>query len=301
MGTNASGLSDPSKQLATQWGIDPNMLTGGVSYGSGDDDMRVFKGTSRRPTVVTKKTGGKANVIDPKTGAIGEVEGWSSGYGPEEEQDETDTVGNFKKEYYRKPPGELGQLKRRLWEAGMYDASVNWEDIRQNDYDDDTRDAWGRALGRAAAFYDAGRKLTVDEVIEMARQDAMTEEERLSGKRSTTSGPPRDRLSVRLTHPDDIKTEAMKVSAKILGRGWSEDQLNRFVATFQSMERAAQAQQYGATGEAGGTYTAAPDMATAAENEARRQDPVAAGATDYVGAYNMILEAFQTLGAGATG
>ena len=210
----------------------------------------------------------------------------------DEETAETDTVRNARKSLYRKPPGELRDLQRRLWEGGFYDTSLSWEDIRQNDYDMDTEQAWDRAIKRAAAFYDADRELTVDEVIDMARLN-QSEAEKAGKGRSGGAG--RAPLTVQLTHPEDIRTAAMKISRNTLGRGWSEDQISRFVATYQSMERAAQTSQYGAA-QGGGTTTREMSLESAVEAEARKGDPVAAGATDMVGAYDMILKAFQTLG-----
>jgi hypothetical protein len=286
--TPQPALSPDTNQLAAQYGLDPTMI--GTGLDDDEDSMKVFKRTIKKAGSPGRMnmTGGLLglNLQDPW------LEGEDGG-----ESDETDTVGNYKKDYYRKAPGELGPLKRRLWEGGFYDASISWEDVRQNDYDEETNQAWARAVKRAAAFYDAGKKLTVDEVIDMAAAN-MSDEEKASGKRSG-SGQGRPGLSVELTHPDDIKTTAMKVSARTLGKGWSDDQLNRFVATFQAMERSQQANQYAATGQGGGTYTGAPNMEAQIEKEARRQDPVAAGATDYVNAYSMIIKAFQSLGSGA--
>ncbi len=209
--------------------------------------------------------------------------------------DQTRSVPEYKKDFFRKNPGELPSLQRRLWEAGFYDGSVDWEDIPQGDYDDDTKKAWERAIGRAAAFYDAGKKLTLDEVIEMSRRQraGLLGEDGAGGR---GSGRTRAPLSVRVSHPEDIRTVAMQVSTKILGRGWGEDELNRFVNTYQSMERAAQTGAYNAEIR-GGTSTAAPDVATAAASAARASNPVAAEATDVVGAYSLLLEAMGSLGA----
>lgn len=291
-GGQPPGVSpDTETAVLSKYGLTPEDLQMGAAYGDDEDSMKVYKRTVKKGA-----TPGHLNMAGGLLG-VNLREPWVGGSEGTDE-DETDTVGNYKKDYYRRAPGELSTLKRRLWEGGFYDQSIDWEDIRQGDYDDETRDAWHRAVKRAAAFYDSGKKLTVDDVIDMAAE-GLTDEERASGKHKGSKGRPG--LSVVLTHPDDIKTQAMKVSARVLGKGWSEDQLNRFVATFQAMERSAQANEYAATGQAGGTFTKAPDIETAVAKEARASDPVAAGATDYVNAYNMILKGFQSLGAGAGG
>lgn len=201
---------------------------------------------------------------------------------PDDGEDETQSADEMKKDLYRKLPGDLSALQKRLFVGGFYNASLDAEDIRWGDYDEQTKLAYDRAVDRAASFYGAGQKKTFDQVLD----DAVTRgtETGLAGQGSARAKTPPS-----FSHPDDIRTVAMRISSKVLGKGWNESQLDQFVKTYQAMETAA-------TADPGGMSQ--PDVSTAAESAARAGDPVAAGGTDMANAYTLMMQAMQRLGGG---
>jgi hypothetical protein len=98
--------------------------------------------------------------------------------------------------------------------------------------------------------------------------------------------------NINLTHPDDIRMVAKQTSMKVLGQGWNSQQLDQFVKTYQAM----QVQDQSVPSGTGAVTTNAPSLQAAAEEEARRSNPVAAGATDWDNAAQQMLRVFQMLG-----
>lgn len=94
------------------------------------------------------------------------------------------------------------------------------------------------------------------------------------------TGTPHQPLVVQLTNPDDLKQVFRKAVIDTLGQGWTSDQLDQMVNTYQGMQRSAQEQQYQMTGSGsstdpgqGGTITAPPDPTTFATQQAQQQNP----------------------------
>lgn len=256
-------------------GFDPSMITD-------SDGGSIYVGTRQQDEDAPvdgffSKIARRAGRPDPILGKAGD--------------DETKSITEYEKEFYKLPPGELPTLQRRLFEGGFYDQSMEWDDVRVGDHDEYSQKAWKRALERAAALYGADQKQTLDQVIENARGKGAK-----NGPGGSGGGSKKPPLSVQVSHPDDIRNRAMKISSETLGRGWNADELDRFVETYQQMERAAQASAHGAN-YAGGTTTAAPSVDTAVERAARQGNPVAAGGTDVANAYKMVLDAIGNLGA----
>lgn len=150
--------------------------------------------------------------------------------------------------------------------------------------DDPTQASWSEVLKIAAASDKTPFEI-LDEAIE--RKGGMD----AALKKANVAQKP----DIPLTHPDDIRQVAREMSRKTLGKGWNEKQLNAFVASYQAQEAAAGNIKQGS----GVTYTRPPSMEAAAEAEARRQNPVEAGATDWDNAAQMIMKAFSVLGGGS--
>jgi hypothetical protein len=154
--------------------------------------------------------------------------------------------------------------------------------------DDETRNAWNEVLRVSMR---TGK--TPDEVM----QDALDANGGLDkGLAARGLGPnaAKSAQDIGLTHPDDIRAVAKKVSMQVLGKGWDAKKLDSFVQSYQAMESA---QGQAAQGK-GATVTQAPSMESAAESAARASDPVAAGGTDWDNAAKMMLEGFKQLGGG---
>ncbi len=191
------------------------------------------------------------------------------------------TAEDFYFDFYRQHPGDLPSLKQRLFNAGFYKDSITHTDQIDTGFDDDTKDAWNRAVNRTAAFQHAGTATTLNDVIggiTGAGGDA-------SGIGSTRAAGAGARGQLRnVTHPDDIKTTAMKASTDILGYAFNEQQLSSFVTSFQQQERAAQ--QHGQLN---------PNLGNEAELAARKSNPVAASANDMSNSYGKFLSAIKLL------
>lgn len=204
------------------------------------------------------------------------------------------SFGELMLEFARKQPEPLGRIQEELWNAGLYDKKAQWASGLA---DEESISAYQKALLRAAR-----ENKTVSEVIEEAKQAVQASGglEKLGYQKSGTTGPTQDPLTIRLTHPDDIRATAMQTSAKVLGRGFSAQELDRFVHTYQSMESSAQQAAYSATGSGlpggpGGTVTAPASVENAATRAAREANPGAAGATDLSNAYDLMLQAMRQL------
>lgn len=185
---------------------------------------------------------------------------------------------------YGKDPDSLQELQLAMAAGGFYGTKPNFIDKTP---DTSTRKSWDQVLQISMR---TGK--TPEEVIQGAVDANGGLEGGLKKHGLSSSGSTAD---IPVTHPDDIRMVAKEMSRKILGKGWNDAQLEKFVQSYQSMEQAegtaAQAQ--------GARYTKAPSVQAAVEEEARRQNPAAAGATDWDNAAQTIMKAFHTLGGGA--
>lgn len=88
-------------------------------------------------------------------------------------------------------------------------------------------------------------------------------------------------LTVKLTSPDDLKSVAQKTAQTLLGGNLSDDDLNRFVTSYNQMETQYQTDaynqeygQYAQTGQLGNvSVTAPPSPDVELEKEVRQQHP----------------------------
>jgi hypothetical protein len=196
---------------------------------------------------------------------------------------QTQTYQDSMRGLYALKGEQVGNLQQRMLAAGFMGRNP---DYVANAQDTKTHDTWDKILKQAMR---SGR--TPDEIL----TDAINANGGLEAGLKRFGGPAPGTLSdIHLTHPDDIRMVAKQVSTKTLGRGWSNEQLDHFVKTYQAM----QSQAGRAAQGSGATVTNAPDIGAAAEAEARRQDPTAAGATDADNIMQMVMQSFKTLGGG---
>lgn len=186
---------------------------------------------------------------------------------------------------YKSDPESLSGLQKELAAGGWMGKNPNFIDKAP---DDVTRNAWDEVL-RAAI----GSGRTVKEIMDEAIEANGGLEEGLK-KFGIGGDGDREQSDISVTHPDDIRMTAKEVSRKVLGKSWSNTQIDAFVKAYQAQEIGA-----GTAARAdGATYTQPASMEAAAEAQARRSNPAQAGATDWVNAGNLIIEAFKTLGGG---
>ena len=217
---------------------------------------------------------------------IGAPEPWSGAMAETDEMVlDTLTYQQAVMSFAKQDPATMTEKQLDLAAAGFMGKNPN---VVFQAYDTVTDNAWKEVL-KAAAL--SGRP--VDEIIEEAIEENGGREEGLKKHGISRDGVIADKNAIRLTHPDDIRMTAAEVSRKVLGMSWSKEQLDSFVRTYQAQETAE-----GQASAGDGAYTAAASMEAAAAAQARRSNPAQAGATDWVNAGNMLIEAFKTLGGG---
>jgi hypothetical protein len=256
--------SQELSSFASGLGVDPGV--GAVAYAD-PDDLPVF--VSRRDLHQEYLTAGvrpgdiptPLAQVTPKTALSSQLE----------------------KEFYARDPGALADLQKRLWAGGFYSTGVDPDQIALGDYDEQTFAAWKKAVARAGAFFASGKEVTVDDVIDMAVGIGDTSGARGAGAGAGGAG--RQPLSVDLTNPEDIRMVANRAAVSILGRGFRQEELERFVSSFHASQASAQGAAYGAA-TAGGTTVGAPSVQGAAEAYARSAAPAEAGAHTFVNVYD---------------
>lgn len=107
--------------------------------------------------------------------------------------------------------------------------------------------------------------------------------QRLAGKQSVSSGSGR---TYRTSNPDDLKAVARQVAQQTLGRGFTDEEADRFVRAFQADEIAEQRRASG-----GGTMVQAASADVAAEQFAEEQAPDEASAYKTLGYINKFFNA----------
>lgn len=209
--------------------------------------------------------------------------GWATPAIPEHEAPDTMSYQDSAKWLYGQKPELIGQLQQSLVAGGFMGKNPQYV---PNAPDKKTFAVWNDILKQSMR---SGK--TPQDIINAAINDNGGLEEGLKKYGGPAPGTIAD---IHLTHPDDIRMVAKQVSTKTLGRGWSNEQLDHFVKTYQSM----QTQAGQASRGSGATVVNAPDIGAAAEAEARRQDPTAAGAADADNIMQMVMQGFKTLGGG---
>lgn len=193
---------------------------------------------------------------------------------------------NWLYDQYANVNDNFTNLQHKMAAAGFMGKNPNYT---QGTPDSLTQGAWDEILKIAVASDKTPQEI-INEAIE---RDGGLE---AASKKHNISGTGQAKADIRLTHPDDIKQMAREMSRKTLGKGWNEQQLSAFVASYQAQERAEGQAAQGS----GATVTNAPSIGAAAEAQARRQNPTAAGATDWDNAAQMMMQAFRVLGGGGS-
>lgn len=126
-----------------------------------------------------------------------------------------------------------------------------------------------------------GRLLTLANINGITYKNYLGQ--RLAGKQSMSSGGGR---TYRTTNPDDLKAVARQVAQQTLGRGFTDEEADRFVRAFQAEEIAEQRRASG-----GGTMVQAASADVAAEQFAEEQAPDEASAYKTLGYINKFFNA----------
>lgn len=176
-------------------------------------------------------------------------------------------------------PEELQSLQKRMYDAGLYDASYykpKGPNIHYGQLDDATIGAY---KGLIAASARSNGKLTPDDILKQGIDQGYG---KANEQQAQPKPPP---LTIQLTNPDDLLSTVDTVARKLIGRKLSDGELRAFVESYHSMEATAQQQKYqqtygGAYDETtgsfrgpGGTVTAPPDPQSYAIAQLRQNNP----------------------------
>lgn len=185
-------------------------------------------------------------------------------------------------DFYRRKGNDLVQLQAQLYRAGFYSGDVALDDIDFGNHDEDSFNAFKRAVGRAANFAQAGESTSLADILKTVSKPVATGRAGSGGRGSATV----------LTNPADIVRMVEKIAKDVTGHKLTDDQRQRAVAVWQSQERG-----YAAGVEGGGTVVKPPDFDTFAENFAKQEDPQGAFRQRAIGVFG---ELGSILGGGAS-
>ena len=90
----------------------------------------------------------------------------------------------------------------------------------------------------------------------------------------------------RISSPEDLKAIAKRVAQETIGRGFTDEEADKFVSAYQQREMQAQQQYYG-----GGTMVEAPSADVFAEGFARQVAPTEANGYKFLNSVNRLFNA----------
>jgi hypothetical protein len=190
--------------------------------------------------------------------ARGEVPGSTRSVGPQYyEGDEWEPAGLS--------PTSIRDIQQAMFEAGLLDSGFRigvWDGVSAGAYADVL--AYANAAGISAQ----------QALVRMAATGEFNPEE---------APPP---LVVQRTNPEDLRRVFRATIINELGQGWSQEQINRMVASYHQAEEAAYRQEREMQVEGrSGSFNAPPSPEAFAEAEAMRVDPTGVGAHDLIADY----------------
>lgn len=147
--------------------------------------------------------------------------------------DADEDVDEAFRRFYAMERDELEQFQRKAYRAGFYGSKKP----RYGSYDEVSADIYGTLVDRAASFYASGKKLTFNDVLDMAVQSGppeseLAEDEPFTGTKTQAS---RD---VSLSNPQTARVGLLDYLREELGRAPNEQESRAFVRALQAAERA---------------------------------------------------------------
>lgn len=213
-------------------------------------------------------------------------------------EDTTSTTTELLTEFYKWDRDELMENQRLLYAAGFY-GDVDIAKVPWGVHDEASFQAWGQAVNRAASFYAAGRKLTVEQVLRTAAR------ERLGADPNGAGGQGGAGAVVSLSDPVGLGQLLDSTANSVLGRKATPAEQRMFVGIVHRLQRESQlAAQQSATpatvdtdrsgdlsaaevdsalaarGSGGATEVVQPSPEAQAAELLRQQNPAEAGAHD---------------------
>ena len=255
-----SSADDQLAQLLSQFGITPGAVAGTTAatpFTSGPEaSSKIYKGTRQEldPTPTAKRLFGDINTSTNTTHPV----------------EDTGTLEAKLGEFYNMTPQQRQESRRQLFVGGFYNSSVDAEDIAWGTPDESSYGAWTKAVARAALMYQAGQKVTVEDVLGQAAATGVGMNKDKSGSGSR----------VVVSDPASLALLANDVATKVLGRKASQDEQRAIIAAVQSHQ---------ASFSTGGVATQ-PDPTSTAESMLRDQNAAEAGAHDFAGTFDGFLK-----------
>jgi hypothetical protein len=183
------------------------------------------------------------------------------------------------------PPEAIVQLQHALDAAGLFKKGERYVLGR---WDDTTISAYTRLLrfGNQQGHQDPASALRALGTLSPEERDEL-------GLGGVGGGPGGERapLVVSVDSPEDLKTIANRVARSVSGTAMTDEQLERFVASYHQAQTAYQAQVYAAR-ETGGAITEVPEPGTVAEAQVRQARPTESFGHDLLNSYQKALELF---------
>jgi hypothetical protein len=179
------------------------------------------------------------------------------------------------------PVDDIIDFQENLVAAGLMERG----DYTVGVWDNESTKAYEQLLSEANASGD-------DEQVAMTRRIASTQ---ANPKPDKT--PKRQPLVVQLSNPDDLRAVAKRVSSELYGGNLPDEELDRFVSSYQALEAGYQQTGYNMD-ETGGTLVKPPDPDVALEKQIREEHPNQVAATAFGARMSDIISTFTGTPAG---
>lgn len=166
-------------------------------------------------------------------------------------------------------PGDIKTVQHRLINAGLLD-----QDYRDGVWDKPSQDAFGQVLALANNMGHPWQ----DALSSFESATPMQWDPKTGTYVRGTAGTARTKSPVvtRFTSPDDLATTAQEVATNKLGRSFTPEELQKFIAAYHGTEASA------TQAAAGGGYTAPSSPDVAADVFAKQTDPTAYNAEQFL-------------------
>lgn len=173
-------------------------------------------------------------------------------------------------------PQDIATIQTRMVNTGLlantdYRAGV-WDTASQRAFTEvlGVANNMGRPWQDALSSYESGT--------------AMVWDSKTNTYVKATAGTARTRAPIvtRFTSPDDLATTAQEVATNKLGRSFTPEELQKFIAAYHGTEAASSAAQGAVSGVTGGGFTAPASPDVAAETFAKQADPTAYNAEQFL-------------------
>lgn len=198
------------------------------------------------------------------------------------------TLGQTIQDFYHLEPGSdaLKSYQQDLFDAGLYPDTYyrakNPSKLNLGVVDDVDAKAWKEIATLAAR---TGRPIT--DLLE-ERKNQLNAAGGVMAAKQGEAASARAPFSAQVANPLTLTEVAQKAAETTLGRGFTQNELNRFVKSYQALQVNAQKGEYD-TAVAGGTSTAAPEAAAYAAQQARQSAPTEAYANDLINVYDQAM------------